>query len=513
MLGSLGGRVAVAVVLMVLYVALAIGMILGLGVIGLAVFVAAAHEQQYSVVVFALGGGCLAAAATIAWALLPRLDRFEPPGPELREADHPALFAELRSIASATGECMPVHVYAVEDVNAFVAQRGGVMGIGSRRVMGIGLPLLRILEVSEFRAVVAHEMGHFFGGDTRLGPWIYKTRAGVLRTVISLAQAADRTAAVHAFVHYTFRATLLPFRWFGLAFMRVTQAISRAQELSADRVAARVAGVGAAIAGLQKTHAGAIAHHAYLAGTLGPLVDDGVLPPVGPGFTRFLQTETMMTFRTSFVERELSEGTSDPYDSHPPLRDRIAALGSGDGDPRERDPRPAIELLHGADAFEQALVTGNVARARIAPPAQITWEDAPAYWIKRWRATTAALAQAPLDLSIAAVPVGVDELRALLTQVEDSHMANAASEEALRDWATEVLGAAIACALIDRGFTVAPVIGDATELRDGDRVVRPFRELARYLEGETSAEAWREIWAGAGVADHRFAPAESGAAT
>lgn len=340
--GSLGVRAALAVVLMVLYVALAIGMILVLGGLGVATFVGAAEDNHFSLVVFAVSGTCLAAAGTIAWALLPRLDRFEPPGPELFEADHPKLFAELRRIASATGERMPVHVYAAWDVNAFVAQRGGVMGIGSRRVMGIGLPLLRVLDVSEFRAVIAHEMGHFFGGDTRLGPWIYKTRGAILRTILSLAHAADRAEAIHVAIHYTFRATLLPFRWFGAAFMRVTQAISRAQELSADRVAARVAGVGPAIDGLMKTHAGAIAHQAYITSELAPLVDDGVLPPAGSGFTRFLQSETMAKVQTSLVDLELTKGTSDPYDSHPPLRERIAALQSSCGTSVECDSRPAI---------------------------------------------------------------------------------------------------------------------------------------------------------------------------
>ena len=39
-----------------------------------------------------------------------------------------------------TAQTMPEEVYVVNAVNAFVAQRGGIMGIGSRRVMGIGLP-------------------------------------------------------------------------------------------------------------------------------------------------------------------------------------------------------------------------------------------------------------------------------------------------------------------------------------------------------------------------------------
>lgn len=65
------------------------------------------------------------AGAVVAWSLLPRLDAFEPPGPELDKPTHPALFREIERIAAATGERMPEHVYLVGEVNAFVAQRGG----------------------------------------------------------------------------------------------------------------------------------------------------------------------------------------------------------------------------------------------------------------------------------------------------------------------------------------------------------------------------------------------------
>jgi Zn-dependent protease with chaperone function len=34
------------------------------------------------------------------------------------------------------------------------------MGFGSRRVMGLGLPLLQALNVSQLEAVLAHEFGH-----------------------------------------------------------------------------------------------------------------------------------------------------------------------------------------------------------------------------------------------------------------------------------------------------------------------------------------------------------------
>jgi len=44
------------------------------------------------------------------------------------------------------------------------------MGFGSRRVMGLGLPLLQILTVAQFRAVLPHEFGHYYGADTRQDP-------------------------------------------------------------------------------------------------------------------------------------------------------------------------------------------------------------------------------------------------------------------------------------------------------------------------------------------------------
>jgi Zn-dependent protease with chaperone function len=73
-------------------------------------------------------------------------------------------------------------VYLVADVNAFVAQRGGWMELFSTRVMGLGLPLLNALTVSELRAVLSHEFGHYAGGDTKLLPWIYRARIAIIRT-------------------------------------------------------------------------------------------------------------------------------------------------------------------------------------------------------------------------------------------------------------------------------------------------------------------------------------------
>src|SRR5262245_56016851 len=47
---------------------------------------------------------CIGAGLTILWALVPRADRFHPPGPRLDESVHPRLFEVIRQVATATGQ-------------------------------------------------------------------------------------------------------------------------------------------------------------------------------------------------------------------------------------------------------------------------------------------------------------------------------------------------------------------------------------------------------------------------
>jgi Zn-dependent protease with chaperone function len=102
---------------------------------------------------------CLGAAATILWSLVPRPDRFEAPGPSVTPDNAPRLFTLVEDVAKATSQEPPEEVYLLNEVNAWVSHRGGTMGVGSRRVMGVGLPLVNSLSPAELRAVIAHEFG------------------------------------------------------------------------------------------------------------------------------------------------------------------------------------------------------------------------------------------------------------------------------------------------------------------------------------------------------------------
>jgi hypothetical protein len=62
--------------------------------------------------------------------------------PAIDPAAQPRLFREISAIAEEFHEPMPASVYLMLEPNAWVGQRGGMLGFGSRRVMALGFPLL-----------------------------------------------------------------------------------------------------------------------------------------------------------------------------------------------------------------------------------------------------------------------------------------------------------------------------------------------------------------------------------
>src|SRR5262245_37967839 len=302
---SIFARALLAVILMIGFYLLAFAISAGLLYIPYAEVVYADHITHKLILILIL------AACAMLWSILPRFDKFPPPGPKLTRDEHPKLFEEIEAVARATKQAMPAEVYLVGDVNAWVTQRGGIMGFGSRRVMGLGLPLMRILTCSQFSAVLAHEFGHYHGGDTKIGPWIYKTRAAIGRTLNSLGNRGWLQA---------------PFRWYGTMFLRVTHAVSRRQEFIADALAARTVGARPLKDGLCRVHKVAPAFDYYWRSECAPVFNAGFLPPLADGFDEFISAGHIADSMHRRLEAQLADGKADPYDTHPPLRERIAAI-------------------------------------------------------------------------------------------------------------------------------------------------------------------------------------------
>lgn len=486
---SLAGRAALALLLMIGFYLLALALVCGLLAIPILEY------QSLHRVHPRLAIACAIGAAVIVWSVLPRWDKFPPPGIALTKQTQPQLFALIEPIARATGQAMPAEVYLVPDVNAFVAQRGGMMGFLSRRVLGLGLPLLRVLSVDQIRAVLAHEFGHFHGGDTRLGPWVYKTRSAIARTVSGLAKAQSLLS--------------LPFHWYGNMFLRITHGISRAQEYAADRLAARVVGAEPLGSGLQLLPAAATLFGVYLDREVGPVLNAGRRPPLGAGFQLFLGSNDMGKAARAIAAQAMQQSAENAYDTHPPTPLRIAALAHLPARiSPARDDRLAIELLADGERLEAQLLAFMTGQSKVTTLPTIEWRDVGEQVVMpQWRALVAQWSLAP-GRPLEGVTLGTLPDRVQRAAELGKSLAPAQTPAELHaSYGAFVLAAAAGVALRDAGFAVDAQPGCAVTLeRDGHRFTI-IDDLAHLADGSLTAATWQARCAGAGVAALQLVPA------
>jgi heat shock protein HtpX len=419
---------------------------------------------------------CMFGAGVIIWAIIPRPDRFSAPGPLLLPDEQPELFKVLRGIASEMGQKMPAEVYAIGEMNAWVMDRGGIMGFGSRRVMGLGLPLMQVLNVSQARGVIAHEFGHFYGGDTKLGPWIYKTRSAIIRTLSGLAGHGSLLQK--------------PFIWYGNTFMRITQGISRGQEFTADRLAAGIVGSQAMIDGLQVIHGSGAVFDAYWRNEYVPALEKGYRPPMAEGFSRFLSVPRISDVVNKIVSNELESGETDLYDSHPSLRDRVSALRQVAVN-KEQDVRPSLSLLRDLDKLEAsflAILAGPETVRNIQP---ISWDKVGGnVWIPLW--------QEHIDAHQNILQgVRVHSLPEILSDPESKQRLLAGTaeteEENQNRFLEGLIGAALAIILAREGWQLHATPGNDVALSREGADIFPFVVVRQLLEGGSTADSWGKL--------------------
>jgi heat shock protein HtpX len=417
---------------------------------------------------------CVIGGLTILWALVPRIDKFEAPGPRLTPANAPKLFEMINDVAKQTSQPRPEDVFLLGDVNAFVSQRGGVMGFGSKRVMGIGLPLIKGLTPLELRSVIAHEFGHYVSGDVALGPWIHKTRSAIGRT---LEHLGGNWILTHVFA------------WYARMFMRMTTQISREQEFVADATAARVAGTAPAISALKRVEVLAPAFTSYMNQEVMPVLGHGYLPPISEGFDLYFNDpEMQQAFQNHAKEVFLGAETGE-YDTHPPTRERIAALERIKSPVRAKD-EPSALLLKEPDRHIKALLEHNFGREQIVKLKSIGWENVGAQvYTQIWDATAKENARWIGKMTADQIPANKAAFTKLAKQLPIQY--DGAPDEYRVAGAIHVLSCAIGAALVRHGWTFETGPGKpVVVVKDGIRF-NPRENLTRLAEEKMSAEEWK----------------------
>lgn len=173
---------------------------------------------------------------------------------EVTPDDEPKLFAFVHRIAEETGAPKPYKVFLSPEVNAAVAHDVGLINliVPTRKNLIIGLGLVNALSLDEFKAVIAHEFGHFAQRSTAVGQWVHIARMFVAdlivrrdvidRFFINISYWDFRIAWIGwamRLLTWSIRAVVEQFFDFLLLLSR---ALSRQMEFQADLVSVSVAG-------------------------------------------------------------------------------------------------------------------------------------------------------------------------------------------------------------------------------------------------------------------------------
>jgi Zn-dependent protease with chaperone function len=478
---SYRARALLALTLTVLFYALALGGAAGLGY--LAWDLCTGPKKTRSVRLGIVAG---IAAVTILYAVFPRRERFRPPGPRLARNKQGRLFGLLDDVAHRVGEPRPEEVYLIADVNAFVANVGGFLGFGQRRILALGLPLLDGLSVAELRSVVAHEYGHFTGGDTKLGGLIYSTRSAVMRTVTTLDKVGNG-----AFLIYVLR---LPFLGYAKLFLRITQAMSRRQEYAADELAAKVAGSAAAASALARLDDLGESWNAFLFGELVPLLERDVLPPVLEGY------RTLRAGHAAKPAKPRPPPEPNPYDTHPPIPQRIAALRTlARPAPVSGEEGPASALLEDVPGTEFALLAAMLPPGIAKGFTSMPWsETGEAAFLSAWRASTRYVAEAAPGLAAKDLPFTERQAVELGRRLGPPEEIDA---QTARFRATYALGAALGLALRARGGRIVNEPGQPVRVEHAGGRLDPIALVAERIDGALMGPVWDQRLADLGLAD------------
>lgn len=446
----------------------------------------------------ALFVGGVIVAATMLWSLVPRRDKFAAPGLPLKRTSHPRLFAELDRIADALREPLPRDVYLIGEPNAWVADRGGLMGFGSRRVMGLGLPLLGALNISQFRAILAHEFAHYYGGDTKLGPWLHRTQIAMIRTFQNMGSVGKAMRVALMQVLYVVVFGIL--KWYWLLFLRAINFVSRRQEFRADELACIVAGPQSLVSGLRIVHGAALAWPAYWNTEVAPMLNSGCLPSIAGGFTLFLAAPAIAEQVEKGIETEMREGKTKPYDSHPPLRNRIAAAQALPNQSQSDDPQSAWSLLDDGGTAELAFLEALNPEVPKNTLKRVSWEEqGTSVLIPSWTNFVSEYAPLLQGITVGNLPESLGKIPQIAPQIRDPEGMLLTPEQRI-ERARSLMSTALALALVNNGWKLHSRPGEFHLDRD-DEQLDPYKLTLQLSDGAISTDAWAKKCSDFGIED------------
>lgn len=273
-------------------------------------------------------------------------------GKPVSRDEAPALWERVGALADRMGALQPDEIILGLEPQFFVTEVPvrSLGGVSSDRTLYCSLPLMRMLTVREFEAIMGHELAHFKGLDTRFSQQFYPIYRGTAGSLEALAHQRSGSRYI----------ALLPaiavFRYFLESFAVAEAEISRERELLADREAAALTDARTVGAALVKAHAYSGGWAALVEAAAAGLAEGRILANLSKAYTHLAAAAAKPDTLAELASTQLAH----PTDSHPTLSTRLEALGCTieelTDDALNITPDPAaITLVSAPEALEEAL--------------------------------------------------------------------------------------------------------------------------------------------------------------
>lgn len=270
--------------------------------------------QYYPKLIFLAGAAAVVACGAVIMAIFKRVrPECVVEGEVLTKQDAPAMWRDLQAICDQVGTEPPDQVVVGIDTNFFVTEQPVTVGEQTYhgRTLFVSLSLLEQLQGGEAAAVLAHEMAHFSGNDT-----LYSRRISPLLIRYSHYLEALGSGGVTLPIFYAmvcFRAL------YEISLGR----LSRQREFRADAIAATCTSPRDLAGALLKI----VAYARYRDTVEGEIFKQEEVLEAANISDRI--AEGFPAYASSFVSTaDIGElATSHPFDSHPPLAERLEAVG------------------------------------------------------------------------------------------------------------------------------------------------------------------------------------------
>jgi Zn-dependent protease with chaperone function len=308
------------------------------------------------VITFMLGVGLIGLGLMVIYFLLKFLFKSKTTDrsglTEITAADQPELFQFIKMLTQETQSMSPKRIYVSPEVNAYVFYDSSFwsMFFPVRKNLTIGLALVNSVNLSEFKAILAHEFGHFSQRSMKLGSYVYNVNQVIYNMLFDnddygevLAGWANASGYFAIFAGLT-AGIVRGIQWILRGVYTVMNknymSLSRQMEFHADAVAAYVSGSDHLITSLRRLE---VANTCYekVFQVYGTWFDQQVKPvnvyPVHAEVMRHFAADHGLTLENGLPKIEAESMArfnksrvvvKDQWASHPSTDDREAHLRS-----------------------------------------------------------------------------------------------------------------------------------------------------------------------------------------